>query len=137
MPEKKQSWRMLPVSWSVIPFLSARQKLLALAEFKNQQEPGTEICYFLYIPHKLLSLWYAVQILCALSGTQALGFRSLYYSICPTLYLGTFYMVCFYSRANFKGCLKTKACQNSVCSHYCLMRQNYRFEITSAYSGNL
>lgn len=43
----------------------------------------------------------------------------------------------FNSRANFKACLKTKACQNSVCSHYCLIGQNYRPEITSAYSGNL
>lgn len=52
------------------------------------------------------------------------------------LHLDTLHLVCFSSRTNFKGCLKTKACQNSVCSHYCLIGQNYRPEMTfgSAFS---
>lgn len=76
---------MLPVSWSIISFLSARQKLLALAEFKNQwsQELSSTTSYSL----KLLFL-----VRCSNSACMLLVSDPTAYNICPTLYIGIFYL---------------------------------------------
>lgn len=128
---------MLPVRQSIRSALSARQKLCLLLNLKTIrcQEPQSVSSYI--SPQAAVSGMLFKFCLCTLPGTPVHGSRSFYYNICPTLFLGTLYLICFCSGANLYVCLKKKACQNSVCSHYCLTRQNYRPEIKSAYSGNL
>lgn len=112
-----------------------------LLNFKlpRSQELRSVSSYVFFLPQTSApTAWCAaIQSLCTVSGTPAVGFISRCCNICPILHCGTFYLLCFYSRANYAACLETKAAQNSLCSHYCLIRHDYSPEITSAYSGNL
>jgi len=129
---------MLPVSWSIISFLSARQasgSCWILKISRNQELRSVAS----YIPLSCyLSAIYAVQALsvCSLALLFLVSNPSITVFVSPYILIHFIWFV-FIVGQTLKPAWKQKLVRIQYCSYYSLVGENYRPEVTSAYSGNL